>query len=248
MTRVPLEICVDTIEGARIAAENGADRIELCTALSEGGLTPSAGMMAAASRLPVPVYAMIRPRSGNFGYSDAEKTVMLRDIMTAEENGMSGIVIGAIDDKRRLDRDFLSLALRRTALPATLHRAFDALADMSAGMEDAVELGFERVLTSGRQLQAVKGLDALAYCVDMARGRISIMAGAGVKAENAALILRRAQVDELHASCSAYSCAPAPDEPEIRLGFVDRSGAKSTSAESVRALREVINDFAAIGP
>ncbi|MEM9633804.1 MAG: copper homeostasis protein CutC [Pseudomonadota bacterium] len=243
MTKVSLEVCVDTIEGAWIAAENGADRIELCAALSEGGLTPSAGFMTAASRLPIPVFAMIRPRSGDFRYSDAEKALMLRDIQTAEHAGLSGIVIGATTDQRQLDRDFLSTALSGTELPATLHRAFDTLQDPSESVEEAISLGFERILTSGQAGKAEQGLDVLAAAVARAAGRISVMAGSGISEANAARILGKSAVNELHASCSS-PCAPLPSTaPEVRLGFLSSEGARLTDASKVQALKTAIDQY-----
>nr|WP_319387321.1 copper homeostasis protein CutC [uncultured Roseibium sp.] len=243
MTGTRLEVCVDTIEGAWIAAENGADRIELCAALSEGGLTPSAGMMAAASRLPVPVYAMIRPRPGDFRYSDAEKTIMLRDIQLAGQHGMSGIVTGAVTSDGRLDIDFLSPALRHSGLAGTLHRVFDTLHDLPLAIADAIGAGFERILTSGQGRKADKHLQALAEIVRLSAGRISIMAGSGVSHENASRILTETGVNELHASCSVLEKTLPPDRPETRLGFVAQDGIRVTSAEHVRLLRTAIDTF-----
>lgn len=237
-----LEICVDTFEGAEVAAENGADRIELCAALSEGGLTPSFGLMEAAAKLDVPVYAMIRPRSGHFRYSTAEKNLMLKDIEAAETSGLDGIVIGAIAPDRRLDLGFLSQALGQTKLPATLHRAFDTVADIETGVADAVDLGFERILTSGLAQRAELGLEALAQTVTYADGRISIMAGAGVTADNAALILNGARVDELHASCSVLLPPSSAEKQETSLGFIPERGLKSTATLSVKALRLAIEN------
>ncbi|MEO1115178.1 MAG: copper homeostasis protein CutC [Pseudomonadota bacterium] len=243
MAGTKLEVCVDTIEGAWTAAENGADRIELCAALSEGGLTPSAGMMAAASRLPVPVFAMIRPRAGDFSYSDAEKTIMLRDIQLAEQQGMAGIVTGAVTSEGRLDLEFLSPALRETRLPATLHRAFDILHDLPMAIAHAIDLGFERILTSGQGRKAENHLQALAEIVRLADGRISVMAGSGVTHMNAARILTETGVDELHASCSSREKHIPADRPEVRLGFVAQDGIQQTSAEQVRLLKSVIDAY-----
>ncbi|WP_422038739.1 copper homeostasis protein CutC [Roseibium sp.] len=243
MTGTNLEVCVDTIEGAWIAAENGADRIELCAALSEGGLTPSAGMMAAASRLPVPVYAMIRPRAGDFRYSDAEKTIMLRDIQLAGQHGMSGIVTGAVTSEGRLDVEFLSPALRHSGLQGTLHRVFDTLHDLPLAIADAIDSGFERILTSGQGRKADQHLQALAEIVRLAKARISIMAGSGVSHLNASRILAETGVRELHASCSVLEKARSSNQPEIRLGFIAQDGVRVTSAEQVRLLRAAIDIF-----
>ncbi|MHA7772677.1 copper homeostasis protein CutC [Roseibium sp. M-1] len=242
MSRILLEVCVDTIEGAWIAAENGADRIELCAALSEGGLTPSYGFMTAATKLPVPVYVMIRPRRGDFAYSDAEKALMLQDIEAVERAGLAGIVIGAVDDRQALDNAFLAAALELTRLPATLHRAIDVVRDYEKAVEDAATLGFERILTSGQADKAYLGMDPLARAVRIAAGRISIMAGSGVNASNAAHILKHSGVPELHASCSApRSAVPSPLNAETRLGFVAASGERETDGNLVQSLRHVMD-------
>ncbi|MEM8703128.1 MAG: copper homeostasis protein CutC [Pseudomonadota bacterium] len=243
MTGTKLEVCVDTIEGAWIAAEGGADRIELCAALCEGGLTPSAGMMAAASRLPVPVFAMIRPRPGDFRYSDAEKTIMLRDIQLAAQHGMSGIVTGAVDSGGGLDLEFLSPALHETRLPATLHRVFDTLQDVPRAIADAIDLGFERILTSGQGQKAEQHLQALAEIVRIANGRISIMAGSGVTHMNALRILTATGIRELHASCTVHDRTGPANRPEIRLGFIAHDGIKQTSAEQVQLLKSAIDRY-----
>ncbi|WP_434052024.1 MAG: copper homeostasis protein CutC [Roseibium sp.] len=248
MTCTKLEVCVDTIEGAWIAAENGADRIELCAALSEGGLTPSAGMMAAASRLPVPVFAMIRPRPGDFRYSDAEKTIMLRDIQLAVQYGMSGIVTGAVTSEGRLDVEFLAPALRQSGLASTLHRVFDTFKNLKTAIEGAIDLGFERILTSGQGQKAEQHLQALSEIVRIADGRISIMAGSGVTHLNATRILTATGVRELHASCSVREKVAGRDQVEMRLGFIAQNGMKVTSAEQVQQLRATIDAFDEKGP
>lgn len=241
MSFVPLEVCVDTIEGARTAAAHGADRIELCAALSEGGLTPSLGLMAAAAQLSVPVYAMIRPRGGDFLYSDHEKTLMLQDVQAAEEAGLAGFVIGAVTDREDLDQQFLSETLAGTGLKATLHRAVDTVSNFEDAIETAIGLGFERILTSGQAGKAEEGLDKLSSAVNRADGRISIMAGSGVTSQNAAQILDEARVDELHASCSAFAVPPALNARAVRLGFVPSQGEKKTNGKLVQDLRAAIN-------
>ncbi|ASP32673.1 copper homeostasis protein CutC [Labrenzia sp. VG12] len=242
MTHIPLEVCVDTLEGAWVAAENGADRIELCSALSEGGLTPSLGVMTAAAKLPVPVYVMIRPRRGGFAYSDLEKAAMLRDIEATEHAGLAGIVLGAVDEHHALDRNFLSVALKSTRLPATLHRAIDTVQDYGQAIEDAIALGFERILTSGQADKAELGMDRLHQAARIAAGRLSIMAGSGVNAANAARILRHAGVSELHASCSKpKGDVSQPSTAETRLGFVAATGSRDTDAGLVQALRHAMD-------
>jgi len=242
MSRILLEVCVDTLEGAWAAAENGADRIELCAALSEGGLTPSYGFMTAASKLPVPVYAMIRPRRGDFTYSDAEKALMLQDIEAAERAGLAGIAIGAVNEQQALETGFLAAALKVSKLPATLHRAIDVVQDYEKAIDEAAILGFERILTSGQADKAYFGMDRLARAVKVAAGRLSIMAGSGINAANGANILKHSAVRELHASCSApRGEAASPQQAETRLGFVAATGERETDARLVQSLRHVMD-------
>ncbi|MBY0398419.1 MAG: copper homeostasis protein CutC, partial [Thermoleophilia bacterium] len=147
---VSLEVCADSVEGMLAAARGGADRIELCSALEVGGLTPSAGQMARAARLGVPVHALIRSRAGDFCFGPDEVAAMLEDIGAAKAAGLAGVVIGASRSDGRLDEETLS-ALRSAAgrMSVTLHRAFDLVPDFGEAVEAAVRLGFERILTSG---------------------------------------------------------------------------------------------------
>jgi len=225
-----LEVCVDTIEGAWSAVRGGAGRIELCSALSEGGLTPSAGLMAAAAGLPVPVYAMIRPRAGLFRYSPPEEQVMLRDIEQVKASGLAGIVIGAQGDDGGLDQAMLARLLGRgSGLGCTLHRVMDTVPDLAKALEVAVELGFERILTSGGAHTAEAGLPTICRLVEAARGRISIMPGSGVRPDNVAGILKEATVWEVHASCSVTVI-----EDDGGLLFSPLGGGRSTSEAVVR--------------
>ena len=197
-----LEVCVDTPAGLAAAVAGGADRIELCAALSLHGLTPAPGLMAQAARMDCPVYAMIRSRQGDFVYGPADLDAMRRDIDAARAYGLAGVVIGANRSSGELDVDALS-ALRTHAegLGVTLHRAFDLVPDFSAALELAVELGVERILTSGGETSAPKGAARLADLVSQAAGRISIMAGSGLNADNVADLIARTGVREVHGSC-----------------------------------------------
>ena len=200
---VKLEVCVDTLEGALAASQAGAHRIELCAALSEGGLTPSVGFMAAAAQLDTPVYNMIRPRAGGFCYSQSELEIMKRDIEASAKAGCDGVVFGVLLPDGQLDTVAMAGLLRASALPATLHRAFDCVPDPFMALEQAIELGFERILTSGGQPSAPEGLSLISALVKRAAGRIVIMPGAGVNAENVGEIVRRTGVTEVHSSCAS---------------------------------------------
>ena len=230
--RAILEVCVDTIEGAEAAVMGGAARIELCSSLSEGGLTPSAGLMRAASRLPVPSYSMIRPRSGLFDFSEAEALIMLDDIRAAREAGLAGVVLGAQGPGGGLDIPLLSrLVAAAGDLGCTLHRVIDVVPDPLTALEQAIDLGFERVLTSGAEPFAPDGVGLIAEMVIRADGRIGVMPGCGLTAENVAGIIAATGASEVHAACRV----PAPGDPAFS-DFDPPGGRFETSEDEVRAM------------
>ena len=230
-----LEVCVDDIAGLEAAIEGGADRIELCSALALGGLTPSAGLMSAAARSPVPCYAMIRPRAGNFIYSQREVDTMVHDIYFAASAGMSGVVFGASLDDGSLDAEILkALADAVGSMPRTLHRAFDLVPDIGEAVELAVACGFERILTSGRAITAPEGIADLTEAIRIAGKRISIMPGAGVTLATVDGLLAALDVTEIHASCSV--AADGGDPRLVSLGF-SYAAARRTDVETVRAMK-----------
>jgi len=244
-----LEICVDTPAGLRAAAANGADRIELCAALSEGGLTPSRGFMQRARGGGVPVRAMIRPRAGDFTYDDAELAVMRDDIAAAAEAGLAGVVFGANLADGALDTDALadlSRRARESGLQTALHRGFDLAPDPFAALDDAIALGFDTVLTSGAAQSAPEGAAVLQALVARAAGRIEILAGGGVRAGNAALLLN-AGLRALHASCRAPLPLRATHVGAAQLGSALQNyvtpDLRDTAAAEVRALRDRMNAF-----
>lgn len=233
---VLLEVCVDDIAGLEAAVEGGADRIELCSSLELGGLTPSAGLMREASQLPIPVHALIRPRAGGFVYSAAEERVMRRDIEQAAEHGLAGVVIGALSPEGHLDLPLLRRLIKTASgLQLTLHRAFDLVREPQAALEEAISLGFHRILSSGGALTAPAGAAQLAGLVAQSRGRIQMLAGSGIQAENVQALLNASNVPEVHASCRAPALAAAPEL--LAFGFATPN-ARATSAALVRALKE----------
>ncbi len=230
-----LEICVDDISGLKTAIAGGADRIELCSALSVGGLTPSAGLIAAAADLPVPSYAMIRPRAGSFIYSADELDVMKRDIDACRNAGLPGVVFGASLPDGRLDFDTLSaLVAHSGTLGKTLHRAFDLVPDIGEAVEMAVSLGFERILTSGCAKTGAEGVDVLERAIALAAGRISIMPGAGVSLATVGQLWPRLQIGEIHSSGAVT--VMENDERLLDLGFSTPSS-RHTDAATVKALK-----------
>jgi copper homeostasis protein len=200
-----LEISVESLEGAMAAERGGADRIELCAELSVGGVTPSAELMSAArEQVHLPIFAMIRPRAGNFVYSDEEFAEMKRAILRAKEAGMHGVVLGILMEGRGVDIERTS-ALVEVAwpLPVTFHRAFDDSADLRRALEDIVQTSAARILTSGGAAVALAGAAVLAELVAAAGDRIIIVPGAGINAENAAEVLRRTVASEIHSGLSS---------------------------------------------
>ncbi|ENM5834681.1 copper homeostasis protein CutC [Vibrio metoecus] len=199
-----VEVCIDNIESLHNAIEGGATRIELCSALALGGLTPSAGLMHSAGRVSsIPVYAMIRPREGDFFYHDDDLIIMAQDIHTAHQAHLQGVVLGLLNANGTIDvqrsKPLVDLA-HSLGLGVTFHRAFDLCADPKQALEDIIALGCERILTSGLARTASLGIDRLTQLVQQSAGRISIMAGAGVNAQNVAEIAVASGVKELHLS------------------------------------------------
>ena len=205
-----LEICVEDAVGLQTAQRPGVSRIELCSALALGGLTPSAGLMHLAAKSTVPVYAMIRPREGGFVFAEAEIDQMLADINAARAAGLAGVVLGASLDDHTLDIATLKrLSEAAGSMGRTLHRVFDLTPNPLMAVDQAVELGFERILTSGQAISAPKGHSVLKNIVHHAAGRIEIMAGSGVRVGNARDLLRDTGVTSLHASCRGPSVGQA---------------------------------------
>jgi copper homeostasis protein len=235
MTDILLEVCVEDAAGLVAAIEGGADRIELCSALSVGGLTPSAGLMAEAAKADIPVYAMIRPCAGDFVFGPADIAIMCGDVDAARSAGLAGVVLGASLEDGSLDVATLKLLSRHAAgLGMTLHRAFDLVPDFAEALGVAVEIGFERILTSGGAKTAPEAVEALAQIIMDAKGRISIMPGSGVTTDTVGDLLARLDLCEVHSSCSRSE--PAHDQRLVSLGFVAPT-ARRTDAELVRALK-----------
>lgn len=238
-----LEVCVDSIEGALTAVHGGADRIELCSALALGGLTPSVGLIKAAAQLPVPCMAMIRPKAGNFRFDKADIDIMLADIDAVRSAGLAGVVLGAQADHGGLDLDMLQQLTQHTSgLSCTLHRVVDVLIDPLQGVEDAIALGFERVLTSGGCASATDGRQTIAAMHRRAGGAISIMPGSGLNAGNVHQVLE-AGVHEVHASCSVVQIQqhglPA-SEGDLSAGTCETS---VTSLQKVSDLKLALQQY-----
>jgi copper homeostasis protein len=195
-----LEVCVESVEGAVAAQEGGADRVELCANLLEGGTTPSAGSIELARRsLRIGLQVMIRPRGGDFCYSATEFEIMKLDIETAKKAGADGVVIGILREDGSVD-EARTRTLTELARPmnVTFHRAFDMARDPYEAMETLITIGVNRILTSGQESSALEGLNLISDLVRKAGDRIIIMPGGGIHERNLATIVEQSRAKELH--------------------------------------------------
>lgn len=206
-TVIVVEVCVDSVESLENAIRGGATRIELCSALTLGGLTPSMGLMKYASLYArtIPIHCMIRPRQGDFCYSPAEVEVMKTDIEVVAKLGLQGVVFGALTPDGLVDivtNHSLMQVAKKRKLDTTFHRAFDQCPrdKIEENLEQIITLEFDRILTSGLAQTAMKGKRTIEYIVDLVQGRIQIMAGAGIHATNVNEILESTGVTQLHLS------------------------------------------------
>ena len=200
--KILFEACVETAEFAVAAEEGGAGRIELCVDLDIGGLTPPQNMIDETRKLlNIPVHVLIRPRGGDFFYSEEELELMKRDIDSAGTSGANGIVVGILTAHRTVDVDRMrTLVGLARPMSVTFHRAFDEVKDPRGALDDIISLGIDRLLTSGLRKAAEEGIPLLKDIVDAAKGRIVVMPGGGINEKNAREIADRTGATELHAS------------------------------------------------
>jgi copper homeostasis protein len=243
-----VEICVDSAASAIAAERGGAKRIELCSDLLEGGITPSAGMLEQVrAKVAIAIQVMIRPRGGDFFYDADEFEIMRRDIAVMKSLGADGVVFGILDADGKVDIE-RSRALVELARPleVTFHRAFDMSADLFRSLEDVCATGTDRILTSGGQPTALQGLEAIAELVKAAAGRIAIMPGSGIKAENARRIVTESGVREIHAGLGNSVAGPMRfRNPQLSMGKTSEREYQRTVVleENVRSLCDAVNSL-----
>jgi len=200
-----LEICIESLAGSRAAVAGGADRLELCAELSVGGLTPAPDLLEAVlQESRVPVVVLVRPRPDNFVYGQDELASMGRSVRAMVDAGAQGVTVGVLQADGQINRAAMEVLIEQ-ARPAEVcfHRAFDCVPDQTIALEGLIDMGVQRVLTSGGSADATEGTGALASLVERARGRIVVMPGGGVRPGNARALAEATGASALHSSCSS---------------------------------------------
>jgi copper homeostasis protein len=244
-----LEMCVDSLDSAITAARGGADRVELCSDLMEGGITPSSGLIQAVrAAIDIDLFVMIRPRGGDLLYSDSEIELMALDIVEAKRLGCDGVVLGMLTVDGQVDiartEELVKLA---APMQVTFHRAIDMTPNPAKACEDVLATGAHRILTSGGKQTALLGAQEIAQMVVIARGKIAIMAGSGIDSHNVAKLARASGVTEFHASLRKRVESPVT----YRKDDVHMGNQKNLEfiryelrEEDVRALRQAVDHLA----
>lgn len=235
-----LEICANSLQSALTAQEAGAQRVELCENLKEGGTTPSYGQISMARKLlTIKLYVLIRPRAGDFLYSELEFEIMKVDILNCKRLGCDGIVIGLLHSNGQIDvertKELVALA---APMGVTFHRAFDACIDQEIALEDIIKTGCERILTSGGENTALEGVDAIKHFISQAKSRIIIMPGTGLNAKNIQEMKEKSGAKEFHASAKALQSS-SMDYYNPALEYMGDGLMTSNAAEIQKILRRL---------
>lgn len=232
---VLVEICVNSATSAIEAEKGGAHRVELCDNLYEGGTTPSAATICVtAKHITIDLHVLIRPRGGDFLYSDLEFEVMMQDVQFCKQNGVKGVVLGVLESNGKVDiKRTGELVKAANPMPVTFHRAFDMVADPFKALEDIISTGCHRILTSGLSNKAWDGREMIASLVRAANGRIIIMAGSGVNVDIAEKLVQFTGITEIHTSARTSYLSKMkhqnrtifmgglPDIPEYEISLTD---------------------------
>jgi copper homeostasis protein len=219
-----LEVCIDSSNGIEACIKGNADRIELCSSLQYGGLTPSEGLLELSSECGILARAMIRPKKGSFVYTSEDLKQMMSDIDKVRSYNIEGVVFGATLPNGELDLDFLEeLVNHSIGLNKTLHRAVDNMNKTIESVETGIKLGFDTILSSGGYETAIEGLSVLSEMHTRASGRIHIMPGSGINALCARQILNNCHFDWIHSSCS-----------------IQKNGHRLTDVQSIKNLKNAI--------
>lgn len=247
MNKILSEICVESLDGALAAQNAGAHRIELCSSLSEGGLTPSAGLIQhVCKNIQRPIHVIIRPRRGDFCYSHLEINTMIADIAYAKEQNVNGIVFGVLNTNGTIDIQHTKRLLEAARpLPITFHRAFDLTRDPFQALETLIILGIDRILTSGGAPSAEQGIETLQKLIAQAQNRITIMPGGGITEQNIKNIIQKTNAKEIHFSGRKQIESPMQYRNE-KLAFASAPQSEYThhitNADRIRALLDAAKE------
>lgn len=237
-----LEICASNYQSAVNAQIAGAQRIELCTELAVGGLTPSYGILREVLKtLTIPAFVLIRPRGGNFTYSEAEFEIMKHDIRLCKDMGYAGVVSGILNKDHTVDTIRTKQLIELTRpLSFTFHRAFDLTSNPIVALEQLIDLGVNRVLTSGQDAKAEKGLELLKKLNEKANGRIIILPGGGINADNAKMF-KDLGFKELHASAAVTNFVN--EQPIISMNTTKFFDEKIKVVSNIDKIKDILNSF-----
>lgn len=242
-----LEVCAGDIDSVKAAVKGGADRVELCSALEVGGVTPSIGMIRQALEIGIKVHVLIRPRNGDFLYTADELSCMAQDVEMARELGAHGVVIGALTEGGEVDIEACKIILQNAGdMNITFHRAFDLCRNPYKAIDDIIELGCNRILTSGQSKSAEDGMEILTNLQAYAGNRLTILAGGGITPINAAKIISNTGIRELHASARQIQHSHMTFRKEgISMGTpgADEYARMTTSPGIVRQIVESIKSY-----
>jgi copper homeostasis protein len=240
---IVFEACVDSVESALAAQDGGAQRVELCSDLLEGGLTPSFGMLQVArASLRIPIMVMIRPRGGDFLYGDREFRAMLHDVAMAKDAGAAGVVFGVLEPDGTVDatrtRELCDLA---RPLSVTFHRAFDMTRDPFGALEALASIGVDRILTSGQEATVIEGLDLIASLVGRSGDRLVVMPGGGITARNVARVAAIPGIREIHFGGGApVESGMAFRNGRVFMGGVLRPAEYARDVQRTEAVAELV--------
>jgi copper homeostasis protein len=246
LANILLEIIASTVDDCVTAESGGADRIELCAAIATGGLTPSLGaIVEAKKRMHVPVMAMVRPRAGGFCYSEGDFAVMRRDAELLVEQEADGIVFGILHSDGRVDAKRCGKMLELAGGRQTVfHRAFDVVPDPFRALEELIDLGFTRVLTSGQQKTAPEGSELIRRLVDFSRGRIEVLPGAGIRAHNVERLIHATGCTQVHLTAFTANVDASAAASPLHFGSISdslSSAYEHVDRETVQRMKETLD-------
>lgn len=242
-----LEVCVDTVESAIAAEQGGATRLELCGNLIIGGTTPSISLLEIVKEnVKIPVHVLIRPRFGEFCYSDLEFEEIKRQVVDMKEHGADGVVIGIVKPNGSLDKERLKILIElANPLHIVLHRAFDVCKDPFEALQDAKGIGMHTILTSGQKQTALEGADLLARLIQKANGEIDIMPGSGISSSTIATLIEKTNAKSYHVSGKIKKESPMiyrKQDIPMGLPILSEYDLFQTDSTEIRKIRQVIEE------